>query len=142
MILRNLFFGFIAAYLLISCEPSQAGSPDTERFYSNGGVWQAKVHRSHNAIGSTPQADENYETEITISKGGDFFINETALGYHMYQYWAYSWSTDAFYMNWDPCLHWYINETSDSMYMDYHFNDYDPNTGNSFYWLYEIEMTR
>jgi len=28
------------------------------------------------------------------------------------------------------------------MYLQYNHYDYDPNTGNSFYWLYELEMTR
>jgi hypothetical protein len=45
-------------------------------------------------------------------------------------------------MNWAPCLEWYINEAEDSMYLNYDYQDYDPNSGNSFYWNYDLILTR
>jgi len=101
-----------------------------------------EVHREHAAVGQLPAADEDYTTTCTLTKGGQFIINENALNDHMYQYWGYSWSTDQFFMNWELCVNWHINEAEDSMYLQYNHYDYDPNTGNSFYWLYELEMTR
>jgi len=139
LVKQLLFFTFAAA-LLLSCEPQEPTNTNTERFYRSG--WDIEVHREHEAVGQLLAADEDYSTTCTLTKIGDFLINENALNSHMYQYWGYSWSTDQFYMNWEPCLNWYINEAEDSMYLQYNYLDYDPNTGNSFYWLYELEMTR
>jgi len=134
-----LFLTFVAASLL-SCEPQEPTVTNTERFYRSG--WNVDVHREHAAIGQLPAADEDYSTTCTLTKGGQFTINENALNDHMYQSWGYSWSTDQFFMNWEQCVNWHINAAEDSMYLQYNHYDYDPNTGNSFYWLYELEMTR
>lgn len=139
LVKQLLLFTFAAA-LLLSCEPQEPTNTNTERFYRSG--WNVQLHREHTAIGQLPAADEDYSTTCTLMKNGDFLIDENSLNNHMYQYWGYSWSTDQFYMNWEPCLNWRINEAEDSMYLQYNHLDYDPNTGNTFYWLYELEMTR
>ena len=139
-LVKQLLFFTFAVVLLLSCEPQEPVVTNTERFYRSG--WNVEVHREHAAVGQLPAADEDYSTTCLLAKDGQFIINENALNDHMYQYWGYSWSTDQFFMNWEQCLNWHINEAEDSMYLQYNHYDYDPNTGNSFYWLYELEMTR
>ena len=138
--MKQLLFLTFAAASLLSCEPQEPTVTNTERFYRSG--WNIEVHREHAAVGQLPAADEDYSTTCTLEKGGRFILNENALNDHMYQYWQYSWSTDQFFMNWEQCLNWHINAAEDSMYLQYNHYDYDPNTGNSFYWLYELEMTK
>jgi len=138
--LKHLFVTLSMLLVFASCEPTESTDTNTERFYRSG--WNVELHREHAAVGQLAAADEDYTTTCTLTKGGQFIINENALNDHMYQYWGYSWSTDQFFMNWEQCVNWHINEAEDSMYLQYNHYDYDPNTGNSFYWLYEMEMTR
>ena len=79
---------------------------------------------------------------LTLAKHGSATFDVSMLSDHMYQQWGYSWTTDEFYMNWAPCLEWYINEAEDSMHLNYDYQDYDPNSGNSFYWNYDLILTR
>ena len=138
--MRKLVLFVFALGLFTSCEPRESTNTNTERFYSS--PWNVEVNRTHNAVGTLAAADEDHSGTATLDKGGSFLYDISALNDHMYQYWGYSWSTDQFYMNWNPCLDWYINEEADSMYLNYDHYDYDPNSGNSFYWNYSVYMTK
>ena len=126
--------------LLASCETTEPTDVDTERFYST--PWDVDVNRTHGEVGALPAADEDYSGTVTLSKSGSMTFSMSGLSDHQYQYWGYSWSTDAFYMNWSPCLEWHINEAADSMYLNYDYQSYDPTTQNSFYWNYSVYMTK
>lgn len=123
-----------------SCESTDGTETNTERFYSS--PWEVSVHRTHLAVGSTPAADENFSGNAILEKSGSLTFDITSLNDHMYQWWGYSWSTDHFYMNWEPCIDWHMNEDSDSLFLNYNHYDFDPNSGNSFYWDYELIMTK
>ena len=138
--MKQLLFFASAAVMLLSCEPLESTNTNTERFYRSD--WNVELHREHLAVGQLPAADEDYTTTCTLTKNGDFLINEITLNNHMYQYWGYSWSTDQFYMNWQQCVNWHINTAEDSMYLQYNYQDYEPNTNTIFDWSYELEMTR
>ena len=138
--MRKLVLFVFALGLFASCEPGESTDTNTERFYSS--PWNVEINRTHNAVGTLPAADEDHSGTATLDKSGSFQYDISALNDHMYQYWGYSWSTDQFYMNWSPCLDWYINEEADSMYLNYDHYDYDPNSGNSFYWNYSVFMTK
>ena len=100
------------------------------------------MNRSHGAVGQVSAANEDHNGTLTLSKQGMATFDISLLSDHMHQTWGYSWSTDEFFMNWAPCLEWYINEAEDSMYINYDYQDYDPNSGNSFYWNYDLILTR
>ena len=133
-----LFLPLVA--LLASCETESTTETNTERFYK--APWNVALNRSHGALGQLPAANENHNGILTLAKHGSARFDISMLSDHMYQQWGYSWSTDEFYMNWAPCLEWYINEAEDSMYLNYDHQDYDPNSGNSFYWNYDLILTR
>ena len=133
-----LFLPLVA--LLASCETESTTETNTERFYK--APWNVALNRSHGALGQLPAANENHNGILTLAKHGSAGFDISMLSDHMYQQWGYSWSTDEFYMNWVPCLEWYINEAEDSMYLNYDHQDYDPNSGNSFYWNYDLILTR
>ncbi|MCH1406242.1 MAG: hypothetical protein L7U67_03095 [Schleiferiaceae bacterium] len=133
-----LFLPLVA--LLASCETESTTETNTERFYK--APWNVALNRSHGALGQLPAANENHNGILTLAKHGSAGFDISMLSDHMYQQWGYSWSTDEFYMNWEPCLEWYINEAEDSMYLNYDYQDYDPNSGNSFYWNYDLILTR
>jgi hypothetical protein len=137
---RKLLFTFSTLVVLASCETVEPTDTNTERFYRSG--WNVELHREHGAVGALSAANQDMSTTANLDKSGRFTLASNALNDHMYQSWGYSWSTDQFFMNWEPCLEWFINEAEDSMYLKYNHYDYDPNSGNSFYWLYELEMTR
>ena len=134
LLLVALSLGFI------SCETNEPQDVNTERFYSS--PWNVELKRSHGAVGTTPAAEEDHMGNVTLNKMGSMTFDITALNDHMHQNWSYSWSTDQFFMNWSPCLEWYINEDSDSMFINYDHYDYDVNSGNSFYWNYSVHMTK
>jgi hypothetical protein len=138
--MRKLVLFVLTLGVFASCKPREATDTNTERFYSS--PWNVELNRTHNAVGTLAAANEDHSGTVTLDKGGSFQYNISALNDHMYQYWGYSWSTDQFYMNWNPCLDWYINEEADSMYLNYDHYDYDPNSGNSFYWNYSVYMTK
>jgi hypothetical protein len=138
--MKRLVLFVFALGLFASCEPGESTETNTERFYRT--PWNVEINRTHNAVGTLAAADEDHSGKVTLAKGGDFLYNISALNDHKYQWWGYSWSTDQFYMNWSPCLDWYINEEADSMYLNYDHYDYDPNSGNSFYWNYSVYMTK
>ncbi len=138
--MRKIFFFILTFGLLTSCEPRESTDTNTERFYSS--PWNVELNRAHNGVGMLPAADENHSGTVNLDKGGSFEYSMEDLNTHMYQWWGYSWSTDQFYMNWAPCLEWYINANEDSMYLNYDYSDYDPNTGNSFYWNYSVHLTK
>lgn len=138
--MKRLVLFVFALGLFASCEPGESTETNTERFYS--APWNVEIKRTHNAVGTLAAADEDHNGTVTLDKGGSALYNISALNDHMYQWWGYSWSTDQFYMNWSPCLEWYINEEADSMYLNYDHYDYDPNSGNSFYWNYSVYMTK
>ena len=123
-----------------SCESNTDSETNTERFYAS--PWEVSLHRTHLAVGSTPAADESFTGNATLEKSGSLFYDMGSLNDHMYQSWSYSWSTDHFFMNWEPCIDWHMNETSDSLFLHYNHYDFDPNSGNSFYWDYEVIMTK
>jgi hypothetical protein len=141
--MKRIFLVLFSALTIISCESSST-NPDTERFYSS--PWNTTVHRSHGEVatgtGTIPAADETFTTTATLEKNGGFNMTASVLGYHMNQTWSYSWSTDMFFMNWEPCTDWYINDENDSMYLEYYYYDYDPSTGASFDWAYELTMVK
>ena len=118
-----LFLPLVA--LLASCESESTTETNTERFYK--APWNVALNRSHGALGQLPAANENHNGILTLAKHGSAGFDISMLSDHMYQQWGYSWSTDEFYMNWEPCLEWYINEAEDSMYLNYDHQDYDPN---------------
>jgi len=138
--MKKLILYVLALGLFVSCEPSENTETNTERFYSS--PWDVELNRSHNAVGTLAAASEDHSGTVTLDKGGSFQYNVAGLNDHKYQYWSYSWSTDQFFMNWNPCLDWYINEEADSMYLNYDYQDYDPNSGNSFYWNYSVYLTK
>ena len=123
-----------------SCETTPSTNTDTERFYQSS--WNVEMNRSHNAVGTLPAADEDHTGTATLTKSGSFTYDIAALNNHMYQYWGYSWSTDHFYMNWEPCIDWHMNEAEDSLFLHYNHYDYDPSSGNSFYWDYKVVLTK
>lgn len=138
--MKKILLFAVALGILSSCETQEPVDVNTERFYSS--AWNVDITRAHNAVGTLPAAEEDHTGTVTLDKGGSFQYSMADLNDHMYQWWGYSWSTDQFYMNWSPCLDWYINEAADSMYLNYDHYDYDPNTGNSFYWNYSVYMTK
>ncbi|MDG1535513.1 MAG: hypothetical protein P8Q38_07030 [Schleiferiaceae bacterium] len=126
--------------LFASCETQSPTETNTERFYK--APWNVALNRSHGAVGQVSAANEDHSGSLTLSKQGWATFDISLLSDHMHQQWGYSWSTDEFFMNWAPCLEWYINEAEDSMYLNYDHQDYDPNSGNSFYWNYDLILTR
>lgn len=126
--------------LFTSCETQPPTETNTERFYK--ATWNAELNRSHGVVGQVSAANEDHNGTLILSKQGGATFDISLLSDHMYQIWSYSWSTDQFYMNWAPCLEWYINEAEDSMYLNYDYQDYDPNSGSSFYWNYDLILTR
>lgn len=139
--MKKFLILIVASGIAVACQTSSQTDPDTERFYAT--PWETTVHRTHDEItGVLAAADETFETTATLTKSGTFNMTASTLGNHMDQSWSYSWSTDEFYMNWEPCISWYINEESDSMYLNYNMYDYDPNSGYSFVWEYELFMVK
>ena len=126
--------------LFASCETQTPTETNTERFYK--ALWNVSLNRSHGAVGQVSAANEDHNGTLTLSKQGMATFDRSILSDHMHQTWDYSWSTDEFFMNCAPCLEWYINEAEDSMYINYDYQDYDPNSGNSFYWNYDLILTR
>ena len=126
--------------LFASCETQTTTETNTERFYK--APWNVALNRSHDAVGQLSAANEDHSGTLTLAKHGSATFDVSMLSDHMYQQWGYSWTTDEFYMNWAPCLEWYINEAEDSMHLNYDYQDYDPNSGNSFYWNYVLILTR
>ena len=137
---NRLLFVFAIGFILSSCETTEPQNVNTERFYSS--PWNVELKRTHGAIGLTPAAEEDHNGCVTLDKMGSMTFDIAALNDHRHQNWGYSWSTDQFFMNWSPCLEWYINEGADSMFINYDHHDYDVNTGNSFYWNYSVHMTK
>ena len=138
--MKHIVLFVLALGTLASCETREPTVTNTERFYSS--PWNVELNRTHNAVGTLAAANEDHSGTANFEKGGSLLYSMSALNDHMYQYWGYSWSTDQFYMNWNPCLDWYINEEADSMYLNYDHYDYDPNSGNSFYWNYSVYLTK
>ena len=137
---NRLFFVFAIGFILSSCETTEPQYVDTEGFYNS--PWNVELKRTHGAIGLTPAAEEDHNGGVALDKMGSMTFDIAALNDHMYQNWGYSWSTDQFFMNWSPCLEWYINEDADSMFINYDHHDYDVNYGNYFYWSYSVHMTK
>lgn len=137
--MKKLLFVPLLLIALVSCE-TETTNTDTERFYRD--PWKVELNRSHGALGTLPAASEDMSGNAVLTKNGGLNYDMSLLNHHMHQYWSYSWSTDNFFMNWEPCIEWYINEEADSMYLRYNYQDYDPNTQNSFYWDYKVHFTR
>jgi len=140
--MRNHIFLLLGILSLAftSCDTGSSTETNTERFYAT--PWNIELDRSHPTVGSVLPAQEHYECTATLTKDGTFYIPVDSLRHHRYQHWSYSWSTDHFYMNWSPCIEWYMNEAEDSMYLHYMFDDYDATTGVEFSWDYELYMTK
>ena len=138
--MRRIFLLLPFVVLLVSCETGTATDANTERFYKT--PWNVELNRSHGAVGQLSAVNEDHSGKLTLAKHGSATFDVSMLSDHMHQQWGYSWTTDEFYMNWSPCLDWYINEAEDSMYLNYDHQDYDPNSGNSFYWNYDLILTR
>ena len=98
--------------LFASCETQTPTETNTERFYK--APWNVALNRSHGAVGQVSAANEDHNGTLTLSKQGMATFDISLLSDHMHQTWGYSWSTDEFFMNWAPCLEWYINEAEDS----------------------------
>ena len=116
-----------------SCETTEPQNVNTERFYSSS--WNVELKRTHGALDLLLQ-QKKITTVVSHDKMGSMTFDIVALNDHMYQNWGYSWSTDQFFMNWSPCLEWYINEDADSMFLNYDHHDYDVNSGNLFIELF------